>query len=79
MVFFNYTAVMDLVVSIVMLLNTLCKQVELLCRITTVLLQTHYNQLVSIPSARPVLSVLRDFLYARVKVILQFSHTYRIQ
>ena len=76
---FNYTAVMDLMVSIVMLLVTLCKQVELVCRIAIVLLQTHYNQLVTTPSARPVLSVLRDILYARVKVILQFSHMYRIQ
>ena len=65
---------MDLVVSIVMLLVTLCKQVELVCMIATVLLQTHYNQLVTTPSTRPVLSILRDILYARVKVILQFSH-----
>lgn len=42
-------------------------KVELVCRIATVLLQTHYNQLVTTPSARPVLSVLRDILYARVK------------
>ena len=40
---------MDLVVSVVMLLVTLCKQVELVCRIAIVLLQTHYNQLVTTP------------------------------
>lgn len=55
------------------LLVTLCKQVELVCRIATVLLQTHFNQLVTTLSARPVLSVLKDILYSRVKVILQFS------
>jgi len=33
-----------------------------------VLLQTHYNQLVTTPAARPVLTVLKDILYARVKV-----------
>ena len=65
---------MDLVISIVMLLVTLCKQVKLVCRIATALLQTHYIQLVATPSARPVLSILRDILYARVKVILQFNH-----
>lgn len=42
-------------------------KVELICRIATVLLQTHYNQLVTTPSARPVLTVLRDILYTRVK------------
>ena len=65
---------MDLVVSIVMLLVTLCKQVELVCMIATVLLQMHYNQLVTTPYERPVLRIVRDILYARVKVILQFSH-----
>jgi len=35
-----------------------------------VLLQTHYNQLVTTPAARPVLTVLKDILYARVKVII---------
>ena len=76
---FNYTTVMDLVVSIVMSLVILCKQVELVCKITTVLLQTHYNKLVTTPFMRLVLSVLRDILYARFKVILQFNHMYRIQ
>ncbi|XP_057983987.1 uncharacterized protein LOC131168514 [Malania oleifera] len=42
-------------------------KVELICRISTVLLQTHHNQLVSTPAARPVLIVLKDILYAKVK------------
>ncbi|KAK9290842.1 hypothetical protein L1049_009046 [Liquidambar formosana] len=42
-------------------------KVELVCRVATVLLQTHHNQLVSTPAARPVLTVLKDILYARVK------------
>ncbi|KAI4300356.1 hypothetical protein L6164_033744 [Bauhinia variegata] len=42
-------------------------KVELVCRIGTLLLQTHYNQLVSTPAARPVLTILRDILYERVK------------
>ncbi|KAJ9178773.1 hypothetical protein P3X46_010630 [Hevea brasiliensis] len=42
-------------------------KVELVCRVATVLLQTHHNQLVTTPAARPVLTVLKDILYARVK------------
>ncbi|XP_050227570.1 uncharacterized protein LOC126677138 [Mercurialis annua] len=42
-------------------------KVELVCRVATVLLQTHYNQLVTTPAARPLLTVLKDILYARVK------------
>lgn len=42
-------------------------KVELVCRVTTVLLQTHYNQLVTTPAARPVLTLLKDILYERVK------------
>ncbi|XP_048225762.1 WD repeat-containing protein 3 isoform X2 [Ricinus communis] len=42
-------------------------KVELVCRVATVLLQTHYNQLVTTPAARPVLTVLKDILYARVQ------------
>ncbi|KAF8389466.1 hypothetical protein HHK36_026161 [Tetracentron sinense] len=41
--------------------------VELVCRVATMLLQTHHNQLVATPSARPILTILRDILYARVK------------
>lgn len=48
-------------------------QVELVCRATTVLLQVHHHQLIATPSARPVLTVLRDILSARVKVIILFS------
>ncbi|XVF55558.1 hypothetical protein PTKIN_Ptkin06aG0045500 [Pterospermum kingtungense] len=46
-------------------------KVELVCRIVTVLLQTHHSQLISTPSARPVLTVLKEFLYARVKKKLE--------
>lgn len=42
-------------------------KVELVCRITTVLLQTHHNQLTTTPAARPVLTVLKDILHAKVK------------
>ncbi|XP_062117383.1 uncharacterized protein LOC133831195 [Humulus lupulus] len=42
-------------------------KVELVCRIATVLLQTHYNQLITTPAARPVLTVLKELLYARIK------------
>ncbi|XWS66807.1 hypothetical protein CRYUN_Cryun05aG0232500 [Craigia yunnanensis] len=41
--------------------------VELVCRIVTVLLQAHHSQLISTPSAKPVLTVLKEILYARVK------------
>ncbi|KAF3441786.1 hypothetical protein FNV43_RR15701 [Rhamnella rubrinervis] len=42
-------------------------KVELVCRIATVLLQTHHHQLVSTPTARPVLTVLKEKLYPRTK------------
>ncbi|KAI9153754.1 hypothetical protein LWI28_016063 [Acer negundo] len=42
-------------------------KVELVCRVATVLLQIHHHQLISTPAARPVLTVLKDILYARVK------------
>ncbi|XP_054817834.1 uncharacterized protein LOC129317543 isoform X1 [Prosopis cineraria] len=42
-------------------------KVELVCRISTLLLQIHYNQLVTTPAARHVLTVLSDILYKRVK------------
>ncbi|XP_031280863.1 WD repeat-containing protein 3 [Pistacia vera] len=42
-------------------------KVELVCRVATVLLQIHHNQLITTPAARPVLTALKDFLYARVK------------
>ncbi|KAH7512033.1 hypothetical protein FEM48_Zijuj12G0047600 [Ziziphus jujuba var. spinosa] len=42
-------------------------KVELVCRIATVLLQTHYNQLISTPAARPVLTILKEKLYPRTK------------
>ncbi|KAK8938772.1 hypothetical protein KSP39_PZI010871 [Platanthera zijinensis] len=41
--------------------------VELVCKITTVLLQTHHSQLTTTPAARPVLTVLKDILHAKVK------------
>ncbi|CAL9207862.1 unnamed protein product [Musa hybrid cultivar] len=42
-------------------------KVELVCRVTTVLLQTHHNQLTTAAAARPVLIVLKDILHERVK------------
>uniref|UniRef100_A0A2N9HX64 Small-subunit processome Utp12 domain-containing protein n=1 Tax=Fagus sylvatica TaxID=28930 RepID=A0A2N9HX64_FAGSY len=42
-------------------------KVELVCRVATLLLQTHHDQLVTTPAARPVLTVLKDILYARIK------------
>ncbi|CAN1275961.1 WD repeat-containing protein 3 [Linum perenne] len=42
-------------------------KVELVCRIATVLLQINFNQLVSTPASRPVLTVLKDELHSRVK------------
>ncbi|KAL0409988.1 UNVERIFIED_CONTAM: putative WD repeat-containing protein C3D6.12 [Sesamum latifolium] len=42
-------------------------KIELVCRVATVLLQIHHNQLTSTVSARPVLSLLKDILHARVK------------
>ncbi|KAL2554325.1 transducin family protein/WD-40 repeat family protein [Forsythia ovata] len=42
-------------------------KVELVCRVATVLLQIHHNQLVSTVAARPVLTLLKDILHARVK------------
>lgn len=46
-----------------------CCQVELVCRVSTVLLQIHHYQLTSTISARPILSLLNDILHARVKVV----------
>ncbi|KAK6943894.1 WD40 repeat [Dillenia turbinata] len=42
-------------------------KVELVSRIATVLLQTHYNQLVTTSSARPLLTSLKDILYSQIK------------
>ncbi|PWA36892.1 G-protein beta WD-40 repeat-containing protein [Artemisia annua] len=42
-------------------------KVELVCRIATVLLQLHHNQLVATASTRPLLALLRDILHAKVK------------
>nr|GMD58283.1 WD repeat-containing protein 3 [Ipomoea batatas] len=42
-------------------------KVELVCRMTTVLLQLHHNQLVSTVSARPLLTLLKEVIPARVK------------
>ncbi|TYH77185.1 hypothetical protein ES332_D04G135500v1 [Gossypium tomentosum] len=42
-------------------------KVELVCRIVTVLLQIHHSQLISTPSARPVLAALKEIIYPRVK------------
>lgn len=48
-------------------------QVELVCKISLVLLQTHFNQLVSTPAARPMLTGLKEILYPEVKVFGLFS------
>ncbi|KAG2406100.1 uncharacterized protein HKW66_Vig0053550 [Vigna angularis] len=42
-------------------------KVELVCRVGTLLLQTHYNQLLATPAARPILTVFSDIFYERVK------------
>ncbi|XP_006651048.2 WD repeat-containing protein 3 [Oryza brachyantha] len=42
-------------------------KVELVCRVCLVLLQTHHNQLTATPSARSMLTELKDILYNRVK------------
>ncbi|KAK7337130.1 hypothetical protein VNO77_17690 [Canavalia gladiata] len=42
-------------------------KVELVCRIGTLLLQTHYNQLLTTPAARPILTVFSDIFYEKVK------------
>ncbi|XP_068652601.1 uncharacterized protein [Aristolochia californica] len=42
-------------------------KVELVSRVATVLLQIHHNQLISTPSARPLLTQLKDLLHQRVK------------
>ncbi len=65
-----------LVVAII--LFVLCLQVELVCRVATLLLQTHHDQLVTTPAARPVLTVLKDILYARIKVIIGLRCVHRV-
>ncbi|KAK3043031.1 hypothetical protein RJ639_002599 [Escallonia herrerae] len=42
-------------------------KVELVCRVATVLLRLHHNQLVATAAARPVLTLLKDILHERVK------------
>ncbi|XP_043700893.1 WD repeat-containing protein 3 [Telopea speciosissima] len=42
-------------------------KVELVSRVATVLLQTHHSQLVTTPASRPVLTILKDILYTRIK------------
>lgn len=52
------------------LISGITLQVELVCRVCLVLLQTHHNQLTATPAARSLLTELKDILYCRVKVIL---------
>jgi hypothetical protein len=52
------------------LISGITLQVELVCRVCLVLLQTHHNQLTATPAARSLLAELKDILYCRVKVIL---------
>lgn len=42
-------------------------KVELVCRVTTVLLQTHHNQLTTAGASRPILTLLKDILHEKVK------------
>ncbi|KZV28459.1 Transducin family protein [Dorcoceras hygrometricum] len=42
-------------------------KVELVCRVATMILQIHHNQLVATVSARPVLSILKGILHKRIK------------
>ncbi|MCL7047922.1 hypothetical protein MKW94_012302 [Papaver nudicaule] len=42
-------------------------KVELVSRVNTVLLQTHHNQLISTPAARPIMTSLSAVLYPTVK------------
>lgn len=42
-------------------------KIELICRVAVVLLQTHHNQLITTPAARPVLTILKDIFHARIK------------
>ena len=64
----------QIVVLIVVILQyILYAQVELVCRMVTVLLQTHHSPLISTPSAKPILIVLKEILYSRVKVNMYFG------
>lgn len=42
-------------------------KIELVCRIATVILQSHYSQLTATAAARPMLTCLKDFLHGKVK------------
>ncbi|KAJ6811147.1 WD repeat-containing protein 3 [Iris pallida] len=42
-------------------------KVELVAKIVAVLLQTHHNQLMTTPAARPILTVLKNMLHERVQ------------
>lgn len=49
-------------------------QIELVSKVATVLLQTHHHQLISTPSARPLLTTLKEILHERIKVtLLQYN------
>jgi U3 small nucleolar RNA-associated protein 12 len=50
------------------LISSITLQVELICRVCVVLLQTHHNQLTTTPVARSVLTELKEILYGMVKV-----------
>ncbi|KAL4186995.1 hypothetical protein AMTRI_Chr09g16650 [Amborella trichopoda] len=45
-------------------------KVELVCKIATFLVQTHHNQLIATPAARPILTALNGVLHKRVKQLL---------
>ncbi|XP_078448375.1 transducin family protein / WD-40 repeat family protein isoform X2 [Wolffia australiana] len=42
-------------------------KVELVCKVATVLLQTHHNQLTATPAAKPILSALKEGIHEKVK------------
>jgi hypothetical protein len=58
----------NILISPFFLISAITLQVELVCRVCLVLLQTHHNQLTTTPAARSLLTELKDILYSRVKV-----------
>ncbi|KAH9625186.1 hypothetical protein KSS87_001871 [Heliosperma pusillum] len=47
--------------------TTNIEKIELICRVAIIIVQTHHHQLISTPSARPLLSDLKDVLHAKAK------------
>ena len=75
---FTVSQVTNIPISPFFLISAITLQVELVCRVCLVLLQTHHNQLTTTPAARSVLTELKDILYSRVKVSFDlFAAIYR--